>query len=236
MSFDPYEFDRSYRPAQQYPFDLYLSNTFLWMFLGLMITFGVAILCWMTGISLLVLYGVGHILVAVAQLVVVVYLSARIEHMSIGTARGCFVAYSLLTGLTISVYLYLFELSSLVFVFLLTAVFFGAMGAYGRFTQSDLSGLRPILVSGLIMVIVYGLLSLFLPVLHGVDHVMTLGSILLFLAFTAYDVQMIRRYYHYYSGYPDMLDKAAVFSALQLYLDFINLFLRLLRYVGRRRD
>jgi hypothetical protein len=236
MSFDPYEFDRSMSPIEeQYPFGLYMSNTFLWMFLGLMVTFGVAILCWMTNIAIYTLYYGAQVVVLVAQLALVVVLSARVERMSVGAARGCFLAYSALTGLTLSVYLYLFDLSSLIFVFLATAVYFGAMGLYGHFSRSDLSSLRPILIGGLILLIVYGLITMFVVPMRGLDQVMSLVGIAVFLGFTAYDVKMIRRYYAYYCGYPEMLDKAAIFSALSLYLDFINLFLYLLRFMGRSK-
>jgi FtsH-binding integral membrane protein len=212
-----------------------MSNVFLWMFLGLMITFGVAIGTWMSGVALVVLSMGGFLGITIAQFVAVIALSAFVEKLSVGAARGWFIAYSVLTGLTVSVNLYVFELGSLVFVFLITALFFGALGLYGHRTQSDLSGLRPYLISGLVVLIVYGIISIFVPM--GVaDVVMTLGGVLLFLAFTAYDVQRSRYFYEMYRYNSAMLEKAAIYSALQLYLDFINLFLRLLRYLGKRRD
>ena len=235
MSFNPYEFDRSYRVEGDYPFGLYMSNVFLWMFLGLMITFGVAIGAWMSGVALVVLSFGGFLGITIAQFVSVIALSAFVERLSVGAARGWFVAYSVLTGLTVSVNLYVFELGSLVFVFLITALFFGALGLYGHRTQSDLSGLRPYLISGLVVLIVYGIISIFIPM--GVaDVAMTLVGVLLFLAFTAYDVQRSRYFYEAYLHNHAMLEKVAIYSALQLYLDFINLFLRLLSYLGKRRD
>ena len=232
MNYDPYE----YRSGEgSYPLGLYLSNVFLWMCLGLMITFGVAIGCWMTGLSIVVLAGVGPLLLLVGQLVAVLALSAFVEKLSVGAAKGWFVAYSVLSGVTLSVYLYIYELGSLVFVFLLTAVFFGALGLYGHRTKSDLSGLRPYLICGLVILLVFVMLSLFVP-LGGLDTVMTLGGVVLFLAFTAYDVQNCQRFYFVYQHDPEMLEKAAIYSALELYLDFINLFLHLLRYLGKRRD
>lgn len=237
MSFDPYEFDRTPNPAEGgYPIGLHLSNTFLWMFLGLMITFGVAIAGWLVGIGPFIFSTIGSIALLVVQLVVVIAMTAMIENMSVGAAKACFVAYSALTGLTFTVYFYMFELGSLIFVFLLTAVFFGVFGLYGRMTQTDLSSLRPILISGLVVLLVYGLVTLFVPGLGMLDGVMTLGAVALFLAYTAYDMQKVEQYYYVYQHDPEMLEKAAVFSALQLYLDFINLFIRLLRYVGKRRD
>ena len=237
MSFDPYEFDRSPKTVEnEYPLGLHLSNTFLWMFLGLMITFGVAIAGWMMGIAPLIFSTVGTVALLVVQLLVVIFLTAMIENMSAGTAKACFVAYSALTGLTFTVYFYLFELGSMIFVFLVTAVFFGVFGLYGRLTQTDLSSLRPILISGLIVLLVYGLITLFVPGLGMMDAFITLGAVALFLAYTAYDMQKVEQHYYYYRSDPEMLEKAAIFSALQLYLDFINLFIRLLRFLGKRKD
>lgn len=236
MSFDPYGVDRGHSYAEeQYPLDLYMSNTFLWMFLGLMITFGVAILCWMTGITVFTVSAGAQTIILILQLVVVIVMGARVEKLSVGTAKGCFLLYSLLTGLTISVYLYLFDLMSMVFIFLATAVFFAVLGCYGRMS-GNLEGIRPVLVGGLILLIVYGILSWVIPGLRGFDRLMSLVGIAVFLGFTAYDVRMIQNYYYYYRGYPDMLEKASIFAALQLYLDFINLFLYLLRFMGKRKD
>lgn len=236
MSFDPHEFDRSYPISGDYPFSLYLSNTFLWMFFGLMLTFGVALLGWMTGTAMLVFAMGGHVILLIAELVVVVLLSAMVEKMSVGMAKACFIAYSVLSGMTFSTYFYLFELGSMVFVFLITAVFFGVFGLYGHLTKTDLSFLRPALISGLAVLIVYGLLTLLVPGLTALDGIMTLGAVALFLAYTAYDMQKVQYYYSCYQYDPEMLEKAAIFSALELYLDFINLFIRLLRYIGKRRD
>ena len=113
MSFDPYEFDRTANGG--YPMELHLSNTFLWMFLGLMVTFGVAIAGWRVGIGPFIFSTVGSIALLVVQLVVVVAMTAMIEKLSVGAAKACFVAYSALTGLTFTVYFYMFELGSLIF-------------------------------------------------------------------------------------------------------------------------
>ena len=80
----------------------------------------------------------------------------------------------------------------------------------------------------------FGIVFLFVP-MSGLERLVSMVGVVIFLAYTAYDVQMIRSYYTYYCGFPDMLEKAAVFSALQLYLDFINLFIRLLSILGRSR-
>ena len=236
MSFDPYEFDRSY--ARQGPgvtMGQYAYRTFLWMFLGLMVTFGISVFLYLTNLTAAIYqYNSAPVVLLVAEVLVVVVLVARIHKLTVGTARGLFLFYSLLNGVVISTWLYIYALESVVLVFGLTALYFGALAAYGYLTKSDLSSLRSILFAGLIFLLVYGVLSWFLP-LSSMDRIASFIGIIVFLAYTAFDTQMIRANYTYYCGYPDMLEKAAVFSALQLYLDFINLFLYLLRFLGRSR-
>ena len=235
MSFDPYEFDRDMNQVgQMETLGQYTARTFLWMVLGLLVTFGVALACWLTGVVVYVWSF--QIVILIATLVLSFTMASRIERMSVGTAKAMFIAFSVLFGLTMSIYLLIFDLPSLILVFLATAVYFAALAAYGHFTRADLSGLRTILFSGLIFLIVFGVLSMFIPWLAAMDRIVCIIGIAVFLGFTAYDTQKIRSYYHYYAGFPDMLEKAAIFSALQLYLDFINLFLYLLRFMGRRKN
>lgn len=238
MSFDPYEFDRSYASSQGDTLGQYTAKTFLWMMLGLLVTFGVAVGCWVTGATwyaaLYIPYV--HLIVLVATLVISFTMVRRLEKMAVGTAIGLFVLFSALFGFTLSFYLIIFELTSVVLCFLLTAVYFGALAAYGYLTKRDLSGLRTILFSGLIFLIVFGLLSMFIPGLEMFDRIVCLIGIAVFLGYTAYDTQKIKAFYSYYSASPEMLAKASIFSALQLYLDFINLFLYLLRFLGNRRN
>ena len=239
MSFDPYEFDRDYNASRRVVTESqYTAQTFLWMVLGLMITFGVAVFCWATNATIYALVYIPYIqlIVLIATLVMAFTMSARIEKMAVGTARSLFIAFSAVFGFTMSVYLYLFELGSIIFVFLATAVYFGVLAAYGHFTKRNLAGLGPILFSGLIFLIVFGLITLFIPAFTAFDTIVCLIGIAIFLGYTAYDTQRIRAYYHYYAGYPDMMAKASIFSALQLYLDFINLFLYLLRFLCRSRN
>lgn len=236
MSFDPYQFDRSLVPEGQLEtLGQYTAKTFLWMVLGLMITFGVAIACWLTDATLYALYYIPyiHLIVLIATLALSITMSVRIEKMAVGTAKAIFIAFSALFGFTLSIYLLIYELTSVIFVFLMTAVYFAALAAYGHFTHRDLSGLRPILFSGLIFLIIIGVLSIFIPAFSALDRMVCLIGIAVFLGFTAYDTQKIRAFYNYYTGYPAMLEKASIFSALQLYLDFLNLFLYLLRFLGR---
>lgn len=244
MAFDPHELDRDYgAPSGVITEEQYTTRTFLWMMLGLMITFGVAILGWMTNLTLY-LYAASPLVpiaLGLVTLFMVITFSGRIEKMSVSSAQTLFVVFSIVMGITVSSWLYLFQLFSVVLIFLMTALYFGALAAYGHFTSRSLARYRSILLSGLIFLVVFGLvvfgiLSLFIPGLSALESVYCLIGIAIFLGYTAYDTQRIREFYYYYSGYPDMMEKASIFSALQLYLDFINLFLYLLRFLGRQRD
>ena len=236
MSFDPYEFDRSYSGSQNESIGQYTTKTFLWMFLGLMVTFGVGLFLYVSNLIYTVFAIPGiQFLLLIAELAVVIVLSARIQKLSVSTARGLFLGYSVLNGVVFSTIFFAYYLESLVLVFAATALYFGVLAAYGYFTKSDLSRLRPILMFGLVFLVIFLFASLFLP-LGSFERMMCLVGMAIFMGFTAYDTQKIKHFYAYYSGYPDMLEKAAIFSALQLYLDFINLFLYLLRFVGRSKN
>ncbi len=215
MSFDPYEFDRDYgQSSRMESIGQYTAKTFLWMVLGLLVTFGIALLGWVTNATLYALAYVPyiHLIVLIATIVLSMF------------------------GFTMSMYLYIFEFGSLIFVFLATAAYFAVLAAYGYFTKADLTRLRPILFTGLVFLFVFALVSLFIPGFTALDRIFCLAGIAIFLGYTAYDTQKIKAYYNYYAGYPDMLEKASIFSALQLYLDFINLFLYLLRFLGKSRN
>lgn len=235
MSFDPYEFDRS--PAAGGRVETlaeYTSRTFLWMVLGLMVTFCTALVLWMTGMIRFVINF--QLILLIATLILSITMATRIERMSVGAAKGIFLAFSAIFGVDMAVYLVVFGLPSVIITFLATALYFGVLAAYGHFTRTDLSSLRTILFSGLIFLVIFGVLSLFIPGMAGMNRIVSLIGIAVFLGYTAYDTQKIRSYYYYYSGYPDMLEKASIFSALQLYLDFLNLFIYLLRYFNDRKD
>ena len=238
MSFDPYEFDRNYASSQGETLGQYTAKTFLWMMLGLLVTFGVAVGCWVTNTTVysLVYIQAVHIIALIAPIVLSVVFARRIEKMSVGAAIGIFVAYAAILGFTMSIYLLLYDLTALILCFLLTSVYFGALAAYGFFTKRDLSGLRTILISGALFLLVFWVLSLFIPGVMMFERIICMIGIAVFLGFTAYDTQKIRAFYNYYSASPDMLAKASIFSALQLYLDFINLFLYLLRFLGSRKN
>ena len=209
----------------------YTAKTFGWMFLGLLTTFVLSMALYSTGAVLWLYNSLLPYVLMIAELVVVIYLSARVHKLSVGAARGLFFAYAALNAVTFSALFALYSVSSLIFVFGMTALYFGVMAIYGSVTKTDLSRIRPVLLFGLIALLAMMLLSIFIP---SLNTGMCLIGVVIFVAFTAYDTQMIRRNYMAFQGSPELLQKASIISALQLYLDFINLFLYLLRLFGRR--
>lgn len=237
MRYDPYgynQFDSSYGQAET--LGQYTTKTFLWMFLGLLVTFASSLAICLTGVIfyLFAIPGIQFILL-IAELAVVIYLSARVRQMSVGTAKALFLLYALLNAVMFSTLFLSYGLFSMVLIFGMTSLYFGGLAAYGYFAKSDLSGLRPVLFMGLIVLLLFWVLSLFLN-LSGFERIICMAGIAIFMAYTAYDTQMIRENYYYYSGQPDLLEKASIFSALQLYLDFINLFIYLLRFMNNKRN
>lgn len=222
----------------------YTAQTFGIMFLGLMVTFAIAFFLSNTFEGFLLLYRVNQIvslgtvqlILLVAELVVVIAMTAMIQKLSPAAAAVCFFVYSVLTGLTFAPIFLVYELSSLALVFGFTALYFGGMAVFGFFTSIDLSRIRTLLVGGLIFLIIANILMLFIPGLQVMDRVLCTVGVVLFLAYTAYDTQKIKTFYATFQSDEAMLKKAGVISALQLYLDFINLFLYLLRLFGKRRN
>ncbi len=145
-----------------------------------------------------------------------------------------FFLYAALNGVVFSVYFLIFDLMSMILVFGATSLFFGVMALMGRFMNLDFSRIRPFMTAGLIFLAAFWLLSMFINLSQFEMIACTLG-IFLFLGYTAYDTHKIKEAYAYYGNNTMMLEKASIFSALELYLDFINLFVYLLRVLGRRK-
>lgn len=217
------------------PIGKYTAKTFGWMFAGLLVTFLVAVFGYATG-TILYVFTVpyAYLLLGVAEIAVVLFLSARISKMSVGTARALFFTYAVLNGVVFSAYFLMYNMLDLILVFGATSVFFGVMAIVGYTTNADFSRIRVFLMGGLIFLVAFWLLSMFLDLGQFETMVCYIG-IFIFLGFTAYDTQKIRAYHQYYAQDPDMAAKASIFSALQLYLDFVNLFLYIIRIVGRRK-
>ena len=206
----------------------FMSKTFGWMFAGLLVTFLVGIGAVTTGLIYPLITSGLFILTSIAELVLVFVLSARVQTLQPSTATGIFFAYAVLNGLNLSS------------IFLVYAVYFGVMAVYGNVTNRDLTGWGPKLMGGLVALIVCGLVgglfSLFGFGFGIMDLVLCAVGLLIFMGLTAYDTQMLKYYYSYFGGDAAMLHKSSIIGALNLYLDFINIFLYILRMLGRRSN
>ena len=153
---------------------------------------------------------------------------------SFPAAAGLFGLYAVLTGLTLSVILLAYTGTSVFTTFVITAAMFGVMSVYGRITRTDLTQFRGILTMGLIGVVVLSLVNLFLRS-DAMGWIISLVGLFVFLGLTAYDMQKLKSYYYGSQGDELLANRLGLLGALSLYLDFINLFLMLLRLFGRRK-
>jgi len=214
----------------------YTAKTYMWMFLGLLLTFGIGFSGYASGLVLYAFQTPFAIPVLTGlELITVLVLSMKITTLSIGMARFLFLFYSALNGIVFSIYFLMFGVADMMFIFAATAVFFGTMAIVAKVFQIDVSGLRPLMFGGLILLIVFGIVSMFIN-LGAFEVVLCYAGIIIFLLFTAYDTRKISALYTAYSRDPEMLAKSSVISALQLYLDFVNLFLYILRLMNSRRN
>ena len=169
----------------------------------------------------------------IAELVLVFSVSARLNKISTTTANLMFYAYSILNGIVLSVIFMIYTSGSIAQTFLITAGVFGAMSAYGYFTKSDLTKFGSFLMMALIGLIVCVVVNMFLAS-STLDWIISFAGVAIFIGLTAWDTQKIKTMMAYSDG--TNIGKIATIGALSLYLDFINLFLYLLRFFGASRD
>ncbi|NOX64608.1 MAG: Bax inhibitor-1/YccA family protein [Chlorobi bacterium] len=215
----------------------FITKVYKWMGFGLLLTALAAYLA-ASSESFVYLLTQNSILfygLIIAEFGLVIFLSARIQKMSAEAAAGSFIIYSILTGLTLSLILLLYTGASIASTFLSTALTFGAMSAYGYFTKRDLTAIGSYLYMALIGLIIASVINMFWAN-STLYWIVSYVGILIFVGLTAYDTQKIKKI----GANVNMDDeqttqKLAIMGALALYLDFINLFLMLLRVTGDRR-
>ena len=211
----------------------FLRGVYGWMALGLGIT---AITASVVASSpalmrAIVLNPLGMLLLVGAQLGVVWTMGARIDRLSASTASALFLGYSVLTGLTMSVVLWTYTRASVGSTFLVSAGMFGALALYGTMTRRNLSAWAQFLFMGLIGVVLASLVGLFVQS-DGFQFVLAFCGVIVFAGLTAYDAQTLKAMA--IQTPDDSIGQATILGALRLYLDFINLFLMLLRLFGDR--
>lgn len=171
----------------------------------------------------------------IIQLGICIGLSSRLTSMSNGTATSLFYIYAGITGISFSVLPLAFQQETIFGAFLFAAVLFVCCLIIGHTTTVDLTRFSGLMIGGLLALVITSVLSWFVPVLRSMALFNYLG-VVLFLALTAWDMQRIKQMYYHSGAYgSELTDNIAVFGAFQLYLDFINLFLYILRILGSRR-
>ena len=169
-----------------------------------------------------------------APLGFVMALSFGIQRMSATTAQLVFWSYAIVNGISLSFIFALYSGESIARVFFITSAMFGTMSLYGYTTKKDLTGMGSFLFMGLIGLIIASLVNLFMQS-SAMDFIISFIGVLVFAGLTAYDTQKIKdMYYACGSASKDIIAKVSIMGALTLYLDFINLMLYLLRFLGRR--
>jgi FtsH-binding integral membrane protein len=208
----------------------FLTQAFVWMFAGLLVSAGVAFIV-QSNARLLGFAADNFFLLIIAQLALVVVISWGINRISATVALGLFFIYAATLGLTIGLIVSGFNVGSVVTAFLSASAMFGAAAIYGHVTKRSLAGLGGILFMGVIGLLVAMLLNVFLAS-SGFSFLISIVGVVIFTALTAYDVQRIQN--GDLAIQTGSMEKAAVVGALHLYLDFVNLFLFLLRIFGGR--
>ncbi|HEX8504698.1 MAG TPA: Bax inhibitor-1/YccA family protein [Hymenobacter sp.] len=215
----------------------FFAQVYGWMAAGLGLTGGVALFASSSPALMEFVFGTRFVFLGliIAELVLVGFLSARVFDWSLGQVQSAFVGYALLNGVTLSCIFLAYTSASIASTFFVTAGTFGVMSLYGYFTKQDLSGWGKLLSMALIGLVIAMVVNMFWGN-STLEIITSFIGVLLFVALTAYDTQKLKQLalLEVTEG-EEMSNKASILGALTLYLDFINLFLFLLRLFGRRR-
>jgi len=220
----------------------FIANVFLWMFVALGISAGLAYF-FATDKSLFELLrnsetggntGLGTI-VMFAPLAFVLIISFGFNRLSYGVLALLFLAYSVVMGLSLSYIFYIYSLGTIAGVFITTSLLFGIMAIAGYTTQTDLTKFGSLMIMGLIGIVIASLVNMFLHS-SGLNMIISYVGVAVFVGLTAYDVQKLKNIGAGLEYGDASAKKMALMGGLTLYLDFINLFIMLLRVFGGRRD
>jgi FtsH-binding integral membrane protein len=212
-----------------------MARVFGWMFIGLIITGLTAKYIATSEAIVKMLYSGRFTFLGflILELVFVWFISSRAMHMDYGMAAAAFIMYSVLNGITLSVIFLAYTGTSVALAFFMTAGFFGFMCVYGLVTKTDLTSLGSLFLMGLFGLIIVSIINLFLRS-TALYWIISFVGVAIFLGLTAYDSQKIKAISMKYTG-TEKERNVAVLGALILYLDFVNLFLYILRILGRRK-
>ncbi len=214
----------------------FMNAVYAWMCVGLATT---AVVAWWVStqpqLMRSIFKGPTFIVLIIAELALVWVIGAAVQKISTGAATGLFILYSALNGLTLSVIFLVYNLSAIAATFVVTAGMFGAMSLVGYFTKRDLTQFGSFLFMALIGLILASIVNLFFAS-STLYWIVTYAGVLIFLGLTAYDTQKMKQIAQAAESQGIDASRLAIVGSLSLYLDFINLFLFLLRILGKSRD
>jgi len=207
------------------------SKVFIWLFIGLALAFGSGYVVSNNETMMQNLFGgPGFWVVIIVQFGAAIFLGARIHKMSLMTAAVTYLLFTLMMGFTLSGIFVIYEMESIIWVFAITSVTCLIFGLFGYFTDIDLTKIGSILFMGLIALIIAQIANIFIKS-ETFDIVLCMIGIVVFLIYVAYDIQKIKLQLSTVENKEAM----AVYGAFRLFLDFINVFIRILRLMGKRR-
>ena len=210
----------------------FIPKTFFWMFLGLL---GTAIVAWYTyssGLFINILANDAFGILLIAEIVVVLLFSFLFRKLSPTAVGILYFIYAAINGVTMSTIFVVFELNSIILLFVASSVLFGGLALYGYKTSKDLSNWRTLLFGTLLIGLIVSLVNLFMKN-SMLDIILDWVILLVFFGITVYDMNKIKQL-----SLDENLDKSKlhIYGAMELYLDFINIFLRILSIFGKRRN
>lgn len=217
----------------------FMARVYGWMAFALALSFVSALaVAVIPALWPIIFNGITLIILCIVELGLVFFLTGKIRTMSVSTAKGAFVAYSIVNGLTLSSIFLVYKIDSIFAAFLASSLMFGAMSIYGAKTKRNLNSIGRYLtmaIIGIVMAVFLEMILSFFMNVTWLDMLIALVTVVVFTGLTAYDTQRMMKAGAYANG-SDVVKKAALIGALELYLDFINIFLALLRLFGRRRN
>lgn len=209
-----------------------IVQTFFRMFLGLIATALIAFITYKTDLYITIATTISYPILAIIELVVVLVFSLAFRKLSPTVVTILYYVYAIINGITMGGIFAAYDIGSISIAFLVTALMFGILALYGYKTKRDISKLSTIFIVGLILGIIVSIINLFIGNTI-IDIIIDWVMLILFCGITAYDMNKIKNAQGYITGNEE---KMYVYFAMDLYLDFINIFIRLLSIFGRRRD
>ena len=211
----------------------FLSKVYMWMFIGILVSFATAyIVSANPNMIVSIAQGGSFLVCVVAEIAIALIFSLMINKLSPTAAKIMFILYSFITGLTFSILFVAYQLSSILIIFGCTALLFFVLSEIGKHNDKDLTNIGSVLFIGLFIIIIGSIINIFLGN-TVLDLILTIVGLGIFIGITIYDVNKILMLR---SSSLMNEDTLAIYGAFQLYLDFINLFIRLLELFGKRND